>query len=388
MGTNAMTWIRRLAVVLAVCLMLSGCGSESVMEPVTPADNAVAETDDSAGDAEVDDAAISGGSSYLGSYTLDDAEFGTHVTVTVEGASRTIETNALPDHETGDFPNDGNPNTISAQDLRYEYTTEPEFAGEASSPLVIGVAVNGIKFEPGTAESVSCASGETYRVEALQDIYNLGLDFNNAHVQPTGEYHYHGASQLLADAYGLDDDLVLVGFAADGYLMYYSKSGAYQSGYELVSAARTGTGCTASSALRAGGVEVDGTSPDGTFTSDWFWSDEAGDLDSCNGVTIDGSYAYVITHEFPFISRCLNGDVGDAGGPGAGGAPLEGAEGNAPGEGGAPDLSEAADALGISEAELVAALGGPPPDFDAAAKTLGVSVQELMAVLPGPRSAG
>ena len=362
---------------LAVCLVLSGCGRESMTEPMTPTDNAVAEIKDLADDAEVEDAAISGGSSYLGSYTLDDAEFGTQVTVTVGGASRTIETNALPDHTTGDFPNAGNPNTISAQDLRYEYTTEPEFAGEASSPLVIGVAVNGVKFEPGTAESVSCASGETYRVEALQDIYNLGLDFNNAHVQPTGEYHYHGAPQLLTDAYALDDDLVLVGFAADGYLMYYSKSGAYQSGYQLVSAARTGTGCTASSALRVDGVEVHGTSPDGTFTSDWVWSDEAGDLDECNGGTIDGSYAYVITHEFPYISRCLNGDVGDAGG-----VPLEGAEGAAPG------LSEAADALGISVAELISALGGPPPDIDAAAKTLGISVQELMAVLPGPRSAG
>ena len=62
-----MTWIRRLAVVLAVCPMLSGCGSESAMEATTPADNAVAETDDSAGDAEVDDAVISDGSSYLDS---------------------------------------------------------------------------------------------------------------------------------------------------------------------------------------------------------------------------------------------------------------------------------------------------------------------------------
>ena len=53
------------------------------------------------------------------------------------------------------------------------------------------------------------------------------LDFNNAHVQPTGEYHYHGISELLVDAYASDDDLVLVGFAADGHLMYYSKSGAY-----------------------------------------------------------------------------------------------------------------------------------------------------------------
>jgi len=38
--------------------------------------------------------------------------------------------------------------------------------------------------------------------------------------------------------------------------------------------------------------------------------------------------------------------------------------------------------LGVSVAELAAALGGPPPDFDAAAQKLGISVQELVAVLP------
>ena len=355
--------------VLAVCMVLNACGSESLVDLTTPADGVGAESTDPDRETYVDESAMSSGSGYLGSYTLDDEEFGTQMTVTVEGARRNIVTNALPDHETGHFPNDGNPNTISAQDLSYQYTTEPAFTGQARSPLVIGVAVNGVKFEPGTAESVSCSSGEIYRVEALQDIYNFGLDFNDAHVQPTGEYHYHGASQLLADAYSTDDDLVLVGFAADGYLMYYSKSGVYESGYELASAARTGTDCTASRALRVDDVEIDGTTPDGTFTSDWVWSQETGDLDSCNGVTIDGTYAYVITNEFPFISRCLNGDAIDAGDPG-------------------PDLSEAADALGVSVAELAAALGGPPPDFDAAARTLGVSVQELMAVMPDRLNAG
>ncbi|SVB78071.1 uncharacterized protein METZ01_LOCUS230925, partial [marine metagenome] len=51
------------------------------------------------------------GSKYLGSYTLVDEEFGTMVTVAVDGSIRTIDSNALPDHETGDFPNNGNPNT-------------------------------------------------------------------------------------------------------------------------------------------------------------------------------------------------------------------------------------------------------------------------------------
>jgi hypothetical protein len=230
--------------------------------------------------------------------------------------------NALPDHETGEFPNDGNPNTISPQDITYEYTTEPVFVGDATQVLTTGVAVNGVKFEPGTAESVACESGEDYRVEALQDVYDLGFDFNNAHVQPDGEYHYHGVSELLTDAYATDNDLVFVGFAADGFLMYYSKSGAYDSGYELSTEVRTGTGCTGSTALRVTDIDIDDTIPNGVYTSDWVWSQDAGDLDACNGVNIEGTYGYIITNAYPFVGRCLNGEVSEeAGGPGAGGPP-------------------------------------------------------------------
>ncbi len=264
-------------------------------------------------------------SDYLGSYTLDDAEFGTRVTVTVADGTRTIEANALPNHETGEFPNEGNPNTISEQDRTYTYTTEPTYVGGQSAPMTVGVAVNGVKFEPGTAETVSCTSGETFRVEALQDLYNLGLDFNNAHVQPTGEYHYHGISKLLSDAYATDDDLVHVGFAADGFLIYYSKSGAYSSGYALSTTPRTGTGCTGSSAIGGSAVTVAGTTPDGTYTSDFVWSEANGDLDACNGVEIDGQYSYVITDEFPYISRCLNGE--STTGPGPTGPPPGGGAG-------------------------------------------------------------
>ena len=114
--------------------------------------------------------------------------FGTQTTVTVSGDTRTIITNALPNHKTGLFPNSGNPNSISAQSDRYEYPANPTHTGAATRVGVPGVAVNGVKFEPGTAETVTCATGETYRVEGLQDTFNLGMDLNNAHVQPTGAY--------------------------------------------------------------------------------------------------------------------------------------------------------------------------------------------------------
>ena len=248
-------------------------------------------------------------SKYIGSYSLEDAEFGTSVEVVVDANSRKISTNSLPNTPTGDFPNAGNPNTISAQDLNYTYSTKPVFVGGATTVRTTGVAVNGVKFEPGTAEAVACSSGEAFRVEALQDVYNLGLDFNNAHVQPSGEYHYHGVSELLVDAFNDDDDLVLVGFAADGFLMYYSKSDAYTPGYELAAQPREGTGCTGSGPLKADSIQIAGTMPDGTYTSDWLFSDTTGNLDECNGTIINGEYAYLITNTYPYIGRCLNGEV-------------------------------------------------------------------------------
>ena len=48
--------------------------------------------------------------------------------------------------------------------------------------------------------------------------------------------------------------------------------------------------------------------PDGTYTSDWVWSADNGDLDECNGITVNGEYIYLITDDYPFISRCLMGE--------------------------------------------------------------------------------
>lgn len=307
--------------------------SETTSPAATPDTDEGTSSGDNTGDATIDatedagtdpaadppaGAAPSGiASTYLGDYTLTDTEFGTEVTVTVTNGQRTISANALPNHETGEFPNAGNPNAISAQDAEWIFPTDQVLTETATSVLTPGVAVNGVKFEPGTAERTECSTGEVYRVEALQDLYDLGLDMNNAHVQPGGEYHYHGVSPLLVDAFDGDSDLVHVGFAADGHLMVYSLSGAYPSGYSLSATARTGTDCQPS--LRGSSViDLDGTTPDGTYTSDWVHTAGPGVLDECNGIEIDGVYTYVITNEYPYISRCLMGSFTETQ-PGPGG---------------------------------------------------------------------
>lgn len=262
-------------------------------------------------------------SDFLGIYTLEDSSFGTFTKVLVNSDLRTISTNALPNHDTGEFPNSGNPNSISAQQDTYTFPTQPNFTGNAITSRTPGVAINGIKFEPETAERATCSTGEEYRIEAIQDFIDLGLDFNNAHVQPTGAYHYHGASQKIVENLGEGkDDLVHVGFARDGHLMYYSKQNTFKPSYTLVSEPRTGSNCQISLGPISDPVELAGTSPDGTYKEDWVYDASLGDLDECNGITIEGQYVYLLTDDYPYISRCLKGEFTEQ--SGSGGTPPQG----------------------------------------------------------------
>ncbi len=276
-------------------------------------------------------------SEYFDSYTIDDTGFGTMVDVVVDtdAETRTITSNALPNHDTGDFPNQGNPNSISEQDTNYTFPLTPSHTGQAATARTPGVAVNGVKFQPGTAEVASCESGEQYRIEAIQEITDLGLDFNNAHVQPTGEYHYHGASNMLVEAFDGDNDLVHIGFAADGHMMYYSKSKAYSASYKLGDDDRAGTNCTYTTPSLSDPV-VFGSQKDGSVASDWEYNESYGNLDECNGTYIDGVYIYLVTEGYPYISRCLMGEFIESGGGGGEAGPTGGQQGPPPTGQGAP----------------------------------------------------
>ncbi|WP_432410841.1 YHYH protein [Rasiella sp. SM2506] len=245
---------------------------------------------------------------YFDSYTLEDALYGTKTVVTVKGTTRTMETNALPNHKTGTFPNDGNPNTIQPQNVTYALPVNPTYSGEALWVREPGVALNGIKFEPQTAEVVLCESGENYRVEAKQDLIDMGLDFNNAHVQPTGAYHYHGTPTSMIEAFDTGEDLVHVGFAKDGFAMYYSKSGVYTPSFRLYDENREGENCAYDRPGTHLDVPIQNSDPDGTFVSDWEYVEGLGNLDECNGTIIDGTYAYLVTDTYPYIPRCLMGE--------------------------------------------------------------------------------
>ena len=57
------------------------------------------------------------------------------MTIEVHGNRRIIESNGMPDHEPGVFPNGGNPHAIEPQRQRFAVTTTPERTAEATAPF-------------------------------------------------------------------------------------------------------------------------------------------------------------------------------------------------------------------------------------------------------------
>lgn len=258
------------------------------------------------------------------------AATGSKVTISLENGYRIFRANGLPDHTPGQFPNRGNPNAISAQSYTFRVTLNPKTNAvpRDGRGAWFGVALNGVPFEPGTGEFWN--GQREWNFEAKSGFINLGLDQNNAHVQPTGAYHYHGLpTGLMAKLGGDGKKMLLVGSAADGFPIYTSF------GHSIATNATSPLKKMRSSwqlkkGDRSGGP---GGKPDGKFTADYEYVAGSGDLDECNGrfgVTPEypqGIYHYYITEEFPQLARQWRGTPDASffkprdGGPGGPGGP-------------------------------------------------------------------
>ena len=239
-----------------------------------------------------------------------------------DGITRTIIANGIPDHDVGTFPNSGNPNVIAAQPYDFAMPVAPSGAGEDLTKI-FGIATSGVVFDPGTAEFWN--DDPNWRYEALRyatapgyfgdnggddSLFHppgLGLDCNNAHVQPNGSYHYHGVPEEMVPA----PALTFLGWAGDGYPVF----GRW--GYVDPNDPASGlTAMTSSYRIKSGarGAGAPAGDYDGTFTADFEYVEGLGDLDECNGrigvVTIGGSelttYHYYVTDTYPYIPRCFH----------------------------------------------------------------------------------
>ena len=139
-----------------------------------------------------------------------------------QGDAICIESNSIPDHEVGTFPNRANPHSIREQSIKLCVSSNPK---KNSKPQfikgTIGIALNGIQFRPNTAGSYdpSSKSGHSRNGDKrwTLDIFGaknkLGLDMNNGQVGPKGLYNYHGIAERVIG----NSDSSFIGYAGDGF---------------------------------------------------------------------------------------------------------------------------------------------------------------------------
>ena len=224
---------------------------------------------------------------------------GNKVDISTATGKRCFVANGIPDHPTGKFPNRGNPNAIREQDLNICFTMKPK-RGTVPKPItgIMGIAINGVPFRPNTAgfwdpsarQGHSRRGNKNWSLEIFGAPGRLGLDLHNAHVGKGGMYHYHGIAQSLTRTSGTS----LIGYAGDGFEIHYRPS-EKKSGWRL-----------------RNGIRPIGGPPgtyDGLYNEDYEYFGGEDALDRCNGGYIGGDYAYFITDSYPFLPRCLYGEI-------------------------------------------------------------------------------
>ena len=266
-------------------------------------------------------------------------------------AERTLRANGVPNHPVtgGEFAT-----AISEQALEIGFSLTPALTGEAAVIREPGYALNGVKFDPMTAGTCPDDAGDDDDCDYAMGRdqwhmvatpggtspwrFSFGVDENDAHVQPNGQYHYHGDPVRLVEQLNPDFDtrMTLVGWAADGFPMYsvYGHADPADAGSAVVK--------MASSYRRIEAVPADRPAvedfPLGHFEEDWEYVEGLGDLDECNGrfgVTPefpDGIYHYHITETYPTVMRCVKGTApaSSMGPPGGGMRPPGGGPGGRP----------------------------------------------------------
>ena len=274
-------------------------------------------------------------------------DYQNEVSFSTSGNSINITSNNIPDHNVGLFGNVSgalNPNAITPQNSTYELDAAPtkalsitELSNDNGPLYAFGIMINGVELDPVAAEPWPHSHNEgpptgddvnwDWNLEA--SMVQIGLDCNNAHVQPTGKYHHHGVPTLYLESLINDEEsMIHLGYAADGFPIYYKNGYSIPNDtlsalIDLESSFRLKTG------IRPGdGSSVPCDEYSGVYTADYEYIEGLGDLDECNGrdgVTKEfpnGTYYYIITDEYPGIPRCFVGAPSDDFRLGGGGPPL------------------------------------------------------------------
>lgn len=306
----------RIATLASALLALAGC-DEDVVVPDSGAHDSGAPHDsgDSTGTVDITDAILTNRSgdcadyaqSYVASVTdiQRGADFDAQVDIVAGDTSCQLTSNAIPNHDFDDASASFATPT-AAIEKTFDIPRAPRFAS-TPTPLALSsydaVMLNGVVVDLLAAGCYGVGDGRIgcndlstpWRYDPMSPVARFGTDAHHAHTQPDGRYHYHGDPLAM---YG--DATVaspVIGFAADGFPIY----GPYfDDGAEIRAAV---SGYTLRSGTRPSGP---GGAYDGTYVDDYEFTG-AGDLDECNGMTLDGQYGYYVTAAYPWLVGCLRG---------------------------------------------------------------------------------
>lgn len=196
------------------------------------------------------------------------------INITLEGDTRVITGNGLPDHKTGVFPvkrsddayqYDRNPNAIKQQNVLLRLDATPV---KAAAPTCVPMGMIGFAVSGAAIFNALDARGRDAPAHEIQD--KCG-----GHPEQSGQYHYHDLSTCISDTKsGPNGHSDLLGYALDGFGIF----GKYDAdGKELSSA----------------------------------------DLDECHGHTgmvewngeLTEIYHYHFTEDYPYTIGCFAGKV-------------------------------------------------------------------------------
>ena len=235
--------------------------------------------------------------------------------VSVTSTHCVFTSNGTPNHTFNDGASPF-PNAFSTQSVEYRVPLTPVFATDVT-PLSLSVdnaiLLNGVKIDLLAAGCFGIGNGkvgcnddaQAWRYDPMFEQNGFRVDSHNAHTQPDGSYHYHGEPNALFDKTG-DTVSPVIGFAADGFPIY----GSYFEDNGVVRKA------VSSYQLKSGQRPSDNNQPggsyDGSFRDDYEYLEGSGDLDECNGMTINGQYGYFVTDQYPYIVGCFKGTIDDS----------------------------------------------------------------------------
>jgi hypothetical protein len=255
-------------------------------------------------------------SDYAGNYQGSATDFSRNLSftgtlaVTVSNGTCAFTSNNIPNHTMGQGGNFATP--VSAQNTTFRMTATPAFAAQTTAISLTwnsAVLLNGVRVDMLAAACYGVGDGkigcnnesQPWRYDPMSPKNSFGTDNHNAHTQPDGSYHYHGNPKTLFDFSTVTESPV-VGFAADGFPLFGSY---FKDGNNVVRKARTSYRLKSGS--RPTGSGNPGGSYDGTYRDDYEYVAGLGDLDSCNGMTVNGVYGYYITDDFPYMNNCFMG---------------------------------------------------------------------------------